>query len=190
MPRELGAFKEGAVGWCLVGGLVLTIISAILMWMFSVAGVYRGTYTRTPITNQINDAGAMNLVPLAFLGFTVGILLMLGAVGYGLWSEKTSNRGHRRVVANFRVQARYCYDASQQLICEDWDIDVADRPRFYVRGVSPDGLVGEYECTREVYYNSGEGMTGEAELQGKWLGRFTGYIGAQQPPQNDSTRTS
>jgi len=177
MSKEIGAFKEKTVGCLLVAGLVLTIVSFGLMWLFSVAGIYRGTYTRTPVTNQITDAGAMNLVPLTILGVAVGVGMMIGGVGYGLYTIKREHQGPRRTVPNFRVLARYCYDRDMQLITADWDIDVADRPKFYVRGVFEDGTVGEFQTTIEVYYQSGEGMTGEAEIQGKWLGRFVPYIG-------------
>ena len=177
MAREIGAFKERLVGWLLVLGLIVTIVSGILFWMFSVAGIYRGTYTRTPITNEITDVGAMNFVPLTILGIVVGLGMMFGGVGYGLWSAARQRTGGRRLIAHFRVLARYCYDRSQNLITAEYDIEVADRPRFYVRAVTPDGVVGEYETSEQVYFQAGEGMSGEAELQGQWLGRFTPYIG-------------
>jgi len=170
------------VGWLLVGGFAITIISGILLWMFSVAGIYRGTYTRTPITNQITDPGTLNLVPLTILGIVVGLLMMFGGLGYGFWTMSTEKSGQRKTISNFRVLARYCYDRTQQLLTSDVDIEIADRPRFYVRGVQPDGVVGEFETTIEVYYQAGEGMYGEAELQGKWLGRFVPYIGMADDP--------
>jgi hypothetical protein len=178
MPREIGAFKERIVGWLLVGGLVLTVISGGLCWLFSVAGIYRGTYTRTPVTNQITDPGTINLVPLTILGFVVGLAMMFAGVGYGAWSMAKSRKGPRRVVPNFKVLARYCYDSGQNLITADYDVDVAENPRYYVRGVLENGVVGEFETSPQVYYNAGEGMYGEAELQGQWLGRFMPYIGA------------
>ena len=177
MAREIGAFKERIVGWLLVLGLIITVISGILLWMFSVAGIYGGTYTRTPITNQITDPGALNLAPLAILGIAIGVLMMFGGVGYGFLAMANEKKGPRRTVSNFRVLARYCYDHSMQLITAEWDIDVADRPKFYVRGAFEDGQVGEFETSLEVYHQAGEGMTGDAELQGRWLGRFAPYIG-------------
>ena len=177
MKRELGAFREKVIGWTLVGGLALSILSGILLWMFSMAGVFRGTYTRTPVTNEITDAGALNLAPLAITGIAIGVLMMFGALGYGFWAMSTETSGRRKTVANFRVLARYCYDRNQQLLTADVDLDVADKPKFYVRGVLDNGVVGEFETTIEVFYQAGEGMYGEAELQGKWLGRFVPYIG-------------
>lgn len=180
MRREIGAFKERIVGWLLVSGLIVTVISIGLFWMFSVSGIYRGTYTRKPITNEITDAGTLNLVPLTILGIAIGVLTMFAGLGYGFYTMTKSRQGPRRVVPNFRVLARYCYDRSQNLITAEWDIEVADRPRFYVRGVMENGVVGEFETIAEVYFNAGEGMTGEAELQGQWLGRFVPYIGVAE----------
>ncbi len=182
MARELGAGKEKTVGCLLVFGLVLTILSCILLWVFSVAGVYRGTYTRTPITNVITDAGTLNYVPLTILGIVVGLVMMFSGLGFAFFTMSREKKGPRRTVSNFRVVARYCYDRTMQLITADWDIDVADRPKFYVRGMFEDGLVGEFETTLEVYYQAGEGMVGEAEVQGKWLGRFIPYIGKPSSP--------
>lgn len=177
MRRELGSGKERLVGWLLVGGFVLSIISGILMWVFSVAGIYRGTYTRKPITNEITDAGSLNLVPLTILGLAVGVLMMFGGVAFGFFAMSRDRSGPRKIEQNFRVLSRYCYDRSQNLITSDFDIEVAENPRFYIRGVLQSGVVGEFETTMEVFYQAGEGMFGEAELQGKWLGRFVPYIG-------------
>jgi hypothetical protein len=178
MFREIGAFKERIVGWLLVCGFAVTVICGFLCWMFSVAGIYRGTYTRKPLTNEITDAGAMNLVPLMIFGVAVGLLMMFAGIGYGLWTMSRQQKGTRRVVPNFRVLARYCYDRNQNLITAEWEVEAAEKPRFYVRGVMENGVVGEFETSIEVYFNAGEGMYGEAELQGQWLGRFVPYVGA------------
>jgi len=169
------------VGWLLVCGLIVTVISGILCWVFSVQGIYRGTYTRKAFTNEITDPGALNWVPLAITGIVIGLLMMFVGIGYGLWSMSRAQKGPRRTVPNFRVLARYCYDRSQNLITADWEVEAADRPRFYVRGVLENGVVGEFETSVQVYFNAGEGMSGEAELQGQWLGRFVPYIGAANP---------
>ena len=182
MAREIGAFKEKTVGCLLVAGLVVTIVSIGLLWVFSVSGIYRGTYTRKPITNEITDAGTLNLVPLTILGIVVGLGMMFGGLGYAFYTMSRQHKGPRRTEQHFRVLARYCYDRTMQLITAEWDIEVADRPKFYVRGMFEDGVVGEFETTMEVYYQAGEGMTGEAEIQGKWLGRFVPYIGV--PPSS------
>ncbi len=179
MWREIGAEKERIVGWLLVVGLIVSVISGILCWTFAAAGVFRGTYTRTPVTNQITDAGALNLVPLTIVGICVGLLMIVGGIGYGFLSMEQGRRGPRRTVSKFHVLARYCYDRNQNLVTSEADMDAVDRPKFYVRAVLEDGRVGEFEAPIEVFFSAGEGMTGDAELQGQWLGRFTPHIGYQ-----------
>jgi len=177
MRKEIGTVKERVIGWLLVCGLAVTVISGILFWMFSVAGIYRGTYTRKPITNEITDPGALNLVPLTILGILVGVLMMFAGVIYGFWTMFKSHKGPRRTEPNFRVLARYCYDRNQNLVMAEYDLDAVEDPRFYVKASLSNGVVGEFETSVEVFFNSGEGMCGEAELQGQWLGRFVPYVG-------------
>lgn len=178
------ALKEGWVGICLIGGLITFVVGLFLMWLFAVAGVFRGTYTREPITNRITDAGTLNLVPVAFGITTIGLLSFLGALAYALWNSKQEKIGPRREDDNVKVIARYAYDRKHNLLTELWQIESADRPRTYVRLLHQrDGMI-EYECPLEVYLAAGEGMWGTAEFQGKWLGKFTPRVGA--PPAHNT----
>ncbi|MEZ0325946.1 MAG: hypothetical protein ACAH95_08560 [Fimbriimonas sp.] len=174
------ALQQKTVGCLMIAGIVVSVVSFGLMWVFSVAGVYRGTYTRTPVTNEITDAGPLNLVPLMLTFVVVGMLMFLGGLGYGFWVVKHEKEGPRQTIENFHVVARYAYDKAGYHLVDDGQIEFADRPRFYVRGVMPNGFSSEYEATEAVWRQSGEGMYGEAELQGKWLGRFTPYVGVPQ----------
>ncbi len=164
----------------MIGGAVVSVVSFGLMWVFGVAGIFRGTYTRTPVTNEITDAGPMNLMPLMFTLAVIGLLMFLGALGYGFWVVKTEKEGPRERAENFHVLARYAYDKAGYHMVDDAQIEFADRPRFYIRGVMPNGVASEYECSEEVWRQAGEGMYGEAEIQGKWLGRFIPYVGVPQ----------
>ena len=174
--RYKGAFEEKSVGCVLVSGCLVSIFALFFSYLFGVAGVFRGTFTRTPGTNKITDAGTLNLVPITFMFLAIGVLMMVGAIGYGLFKSGTERKGTRNVEPNFRVLARYAYDGPQ-LITAEWDIEAAEKPRYYVRGVTHASLVIELETTVEVFYQAGEGMVGEAEIQGRWLGRFVPYIG-------------
>ena len=172
----MDARKEKLVGCLLAGGALLSFCSLPLMWMFAVSGVFRGTYTRTPVTNAITDAGTLNLVPLMITVFAVGLILMFAALGYGLLYNKRQTRGPRRVVADALVLSRYATDRQNNLL-SDWELEGAEDPRFFVRMRTPDGRVGEYPVAPETYFNCAEGMPGEVELQGRWVGRFTPYVG-------------
>lgn len=168
--------KEKAVGCALAGGFAITVISGILMWVFSLAGVFRATYTREAVTNRITDAGTLNLLPLMISIFAIGLLLMLGSVGYGLLYNSRLGSGPRRKVEDALILSRYALNPNGDFL-SDWELEGAEDPRFYVRMRTPDGKVGEYPVASETYFNCGEGMAGEAEIQGRWVGRFTPYIG-------------
>lgn len=177
----MDAFKEKTVGCLLVAGAVVTVLSLFLTWLFSVGGVFRGVATRDPVTDKISDVGTMNLAPVALTFSGIGILMMLGAVGYGLWFNSAALRGPRKVAPNARILSRYGYNRQGYMLNADWEFEAAEDPRYYVRMQIGPSQVSEYQCTEQVFFQCGEGMYGEAELQGNWLGRFTPYIG---PPQS------
>ncbi|RYG25580.1 DUF2500 family protein [bacterium] len=173
--------REKLTGCALVGGVFLMVASLFLGWVFGTGGVFRGTYTRTPITNTITDAGTLNLLPLTLLFFTVGLLLCIAAVGYGLLYNARQSSGPRRTVVDALILSRYALSPHGNML-SDWELEAAEKPRFYVRMRMPDGSVSEYPVAPETYFNCGEGMAGEAELQGRWIGRFTPYIGPRPNP--------
>ncbi len=168
--------KEKLVGCALAGGALLSFCSLPLMWMFAMAGVFHGTATRTPGTDRITDAGDLNLIPLMISVFTVGLLFMGAAVAYGLLYNTRQNKGPRTVIADALVLSRYAMN-KQGAFLSDFDLEAADDARFYVRMRTPDRRVGEYPVAPETYFNCAEGMLGEVELQGRWVGRFTPYVG-------------
>ena len=162
--------KEKVVGCVLAGGALMSFCSVPLMWMFGVAGGYRLTQTRG------GDAGPANFIPLMITVFTIGLLLMTAAVLYGLVYNRNLGKGTRRVVADALVLSRYAMTKQGDFL-SDWELEGVEDPRFYVRMRTPDGKVGEYPVAAETYFNCAEGMPGEVELQGRWVGRFTPYIG-------------
>jgi hypothetical protein len=177
--RQKGAFAEKSVGCVLSSGCLITVIASILTWMFTMGGVLHGTLTREPGSDRITDAGDLNLVPVSIFFLAVGVFMMIGAVGYGFWRNSQDRVGDRRVEQNLKVLARYVYE-SGRLLTSDWEIEGADNPRYYIRAMYANGVSEELETTPEVYFQCGEGMFGEAEIQSRWLGRFTPYIGV--PP--------
>jgi len=177
----MDATKEKLVGCALAGGLALTVVGLFLTWLFSVSGVYRGTYTRDVLHgDRITDAGTLNLVPLALLLTVFGIVILSVGIFYGLWYNKNHARGPRKVIEHARVLSRYGYNREGHMLTQSWEFAEADDPRFYVRMQTGQGQSAEYECVEQVFFQCGEGMWGEAEVQGKWLGKFTPYIGTPQ----------
>jgi hypothetical protein len=163
----------------LFGGLGMIALGLFLCWLFIAGGVMRGTYTRDVAAgDKITDAGTMNLVPLAITVVVVGVLMVGGSLVYGGMFVRNSRTGTRRKIEYFRVLARLATDRYGNLLTSDWEIEAADRVRYYVRGTFPNGPIDEYEVPEEVYFACGEGMTGEAEVQGRWIGRFVPYVGS------------
>ena len=177
-PNRLDALKQGTTGFLIIAGLVIVFCTGILMITFAMGGVFRGTYTRDPLTNKITDAGTMNWVPLTFVFFTLGIAMILGAVGYGLYNVATERRGPRQSRAA-KVLARYAFNRQGLMLVADWEIEAAENPRYYVRlDLGADLGTLECECSEQLFHQCGEGMTGTVELQGKWLGSFIPNVGA------------
>lgn len=176
------AFAEKTVGCLISSGCFISLVSLVLAYVFGVAGVFRGTFTREPITNKIRDAGTLNLVPLAIFFLAVGIVIAFSGVIIGLVKHFSSRTGPRKVVPYLRILARFAYEKGTMLNT-DVEIEMADRPRFYIRAMTPDQVVTELETTEAVFYQCAEGCVGEGELQGNWLGRFVPYIGTPSSSQ-------
>ena len=170
--REIGSSRERLIGWLMAGGFVLAAISIGLIGIQVLMGLSKGA-------NQgpSEPSSWFDFFHLTLIGAAAGILMLVGGLALGIFTERTQNTGPRQIEANFRVLSRMCFDKNFQLLITDIDIEHANKPRFYIRGMLQNGMVGEFETTIAVFYNAGEGMTGEAHLQGKWLGSFTPYIG-------------
>lgn len=175
--RGMSAFKEKAVGFLLVGGVVLFIAGIVLTFMFVGAGGMHGAMTREPGTDRIVDPGDMNLVPLGFLVIAAGVGMFGGGIGWAIWTHKHRHDGPMAVTPNVRVVGRYGYTHDGLMIHDEYEFEADDKPQYYVRLEVAPGRIDEYECRPETFFAAGEGMVGEAVLKGKWLGRFTPYIG-------------
>jgi hypothetical protein len=174
----MNPFKEKSVGCAMVAGLVLCGCGGFLTMLFTMGGVFRGVATREPVTDRITDAGTLNLVPLSFAMVAIGVFLALGALGYGLYySNRGSLKGPRQVVPNARVLGRYGVTRDNVYITDPIDFEVHDRLTYCVMLQLNEYDKAEFRCAPETFWQCGEGMYGEAEIQNKWLGRFTPYIG-------------
>lgn len=177
------AFKQKAVGLLLVLGAVFIVCGLGSSWVFSVAGVYRGTYTREPGTNKIVDGGALNLVPVAFTVVAVGVVFALLGLGYGWFTIATQTKGIAKTHDNVKILARYAINKSGDMLCEWYQIEEAyEDVRFYVRLILPSRDTIECECSEQVFHACGEGMYGRAVIQNRWLGQFIGYVGGAAAP--------
>lgn len=173
MPRDLGAAKEKGIGWLMAGGLVVTVVSVSLLGLSILLAVFKPQYeNHFPAIARLLD-----YFPATLIGVALGVLMMVVGLGYGLFALANQFGGIRQTHEQFRVLSRYCLDKNFNLLTADHDIEFAEKPRFYIRGMLYNGDVGEFETTIEVFYNAGEGMYGVATIQGNWIGSFVPYIG-------------
>ena len=175
MRKEIGSGRERTVGWLLYGGMAFAVFSVGMLVICILTSAFPALSPELPLIGKLGNSLSL---ALSIIGIALGMLMMFFGLGYGIYTTKTEKYGPRHREANFRVLSRFCLDKTHQLLISDFDIEVADKPKFYVRGALEDGSVGEFETTLEVFYQAGEGMTGEAEVQGKWLGSFIPYIGS------------
>lgn len=134
-------------------------------------------------------AGGLQMVRQGGVGNTSAMIALLGCVGLlgglalGVFTIFTGtamggleNRGVRKVDPNVKVIARYATNAQGETSVLDWEFE-DPKTRFYARLQLGDGTRAEFQCAREVFDQCGEGMRGEAQFQGRWLGSFRPYIG-------------
>ncbi|RYG49665.1 hypothetical protein EON79_00540 [bacterium] len=168
--------REKIVGFLLVASALGMVAILGLSWFFSVAGGFSMTATRDPISGAPTDGGTLNMLPLMLLFFVVCLGVFIGCLFYGIQYQKRSASGPRQVVENARVIARYLVGPNGEYLVESFDDDTVS-VRYYVRLQTGFNQTYEYETSADTYYQCPEGAFGEAELQRRWLGRFTVYIG-------------
>ena len=183
MFRE--ALKQRTIGWLLVVGAVFIVCGFAGSWVFSMAGVFHGTYTREAFTNKIRDPGTLNWVPLCLTLAAVGVLMCLGGFIYGWINIATERTGPQRTLDNVKVIARYAINRQGDMLSEWYQVEEArGTVRFYARLLLPTQETVEFECSESVFHACGEGMFGRAVLQNKWLGQFIGYVGSPVQPND------
>lgn len=115
-----------------------------------------------------------------------GVALVGASIFYGITVDQKTKVSAEVVEPNCRVMARYGVDDRNEIITADWAYD-SEGFRPFVRIHCPTRGAMELECAMPVWEQCGEGMLGEAVIQGRWLSSFRSYVGSVQvliPPQN------
>ncbi len=167
--------KQYAVGCGVLLGALISISSLFVGYALTSASVHRATITRDPTNGNVNDIGVGVYIPIAVVMFFSGILLSIGTLLYGYFQEKNKNQGARIVHQGSRIIARFAIDKNGLLITDESSFEFQDKLRYYVRVLSPTEGSLEYECAEPVFYQCGEGMLGDIEITGRWIGAFRPY---------------
>jgi hypothetical protein len=164
-PNRTEVFKQGTVGFLLIAGLIVAFCSGVLMMVFAVSGMVSGSHSD-------------GLFTTTKIGTIIGLVMVAGSAGFGFWSLATERSGPRKS-RPAKVVARYAFNRQGLMLVSQWEIEACPDAKYFVRldyGY-PDGTQ-ECECTEQVFYQCGEGMTGMAQVQGKWIGSFVPNVGA------------
>jgi hypothetical protein len=154
------------VGLCLMGaGLFLAML------MFVVGAIQSA---RMGGSNGLPIFAASGVFTAIFLAgvLTTGVTLVAGM--------RRATFGAKSVwrVDGARVQARYCVNHLGETIFQEEYIDFEDpQTRFFVRLEIPGRGTSEYRCAAPVWGQCGEGLTGNALVQGDWVSQFVRDIG-------------
>ncbi|MBS1716581.1 MAG: hypothetical protein JSS72_02470 [Armatimonadetes bacterium] len=166
--------RAGLIAFLVLGGIVLIGFSYLL-------GLTFGWVTILSIpTHGTKSNGALAQMGLSALGFLVGFGMIVAGIALGFAIHITRFFGFRRTVTHCKIIARYVLNSEHQHASED-DVAVGQSVRYYVKLAAPYRGPMEFECVPDVFFSCGEGMVGEAQFQGRWLGRFTPYIGVVPP---------
>lgn len=163
--------KERLLGWLIYGGCGLFVIGlgGLLLTLLFSFGVMMGASGEGPVGNVI-------------VGFTIfclvgGIVAGVTGLVVGHVFNARIHSGPRSTLPHAFIVGKFALDEDQNPVISTWEWTERDDLRFFVRMRTDRQRVSEYECHKDVFFLCGEGMTGQAEVQGRWLGRFTPYIG-------------
>lgn len=172
--------RQRLVAWGLGIGVAMVLFCGVGTYMAAAGSVFRATATRDAVSGAIRDMGPANAALASFGGVILGLVLIGGTLIYGVLLDRNETKGMLVGIEHARVVARYALTNDGILHTDPIDIEHADRPKFYVRLALPQQGSIEFRTSPETFWNCGEGMTGTAEIQGKWLGRFLPYMQASR----------
>lgn len=157
----MNARRENQIAWMLILGIALVLLG-ILTTMLAM-GAAMNLKSKAPLTFII-------MGPLMFVG---GIIL----AGYGVFSGHMTNRksasGGVQVLSNCYIVGKYALNERGEMVFSDYEVLDHPKCKFFVRIKNAQGQDFELECARELMDQIGEGMVGNVQMKGRWLGSFT-----------------
>ncbi|MFQ3611983.1 MAG: hypothetical protein SNJ72_10880, partial [Fimbriimonadales bacterium] len=156
--------ERHGMGWLLMLGGAMMLLGFLITGITCLGGIVNFTRHGDP-----------SLLLIAWLGVAVavaGILIMAGVFGYGIWLDRNRFKGPQTTLNPVYVVATYVVDRTTQETVSYWREYPVEQLRFFVRLRLPNRRDDEFECAPELFSSVGEGMMGEAVVQGNWLCSF------------------
>ena len=165
--------KETATGCALFGGIAMAFGGVVLTVMLYMGGTLAMMKNR-----DVSMWAARAIGPALIL---LGLLTAGAALVYGIREGRRVTSGKGALMdPTAKVLARYAYERDGNMVVDDWLFDERDDLKFYVKLQLTGGAIREFQCRREVHAMCGEGMTGAATFDGRWLGGFVPQMGGGQ----------
>ena len=156
----MDARKENQIAWMLILGVAISLIGiVVLIFAF---GSAMSLKSKTPPI----------VIALGPIMIIAGIALAGWGVFYGHASNRKAEKGGVRYLPDCYVVGRFAYNENKDMIFSDFEEMDSPKDKFYVRIKTADGRDEEFECSRDLILQVGEGMIGNAQSQGRWLGSF------------------
>ncbi len=157
----MNARKENQIAWMLLLSIAL-ILGGIFMTMIGF-GSAMGIKSKSPI-----------------FFIAMGPVMVIGGVVLAAWGVFTGHLSNRKMESSGPQFLSRCYivgryginEIGEMLFTDFEDLD-HPKSKFFVRIKTSEGKDEEYECSRELISQIGEGMVGNVQVRGKWLGSFT-----------------
>ncbi|MCW5941875.1 MAG: hypothetical protein KIS66_06570 [Fimbriimonadaceae bacterium] len=167
--------REDRVGCLILLGVGLIVVGAVSSLLMFAGGVFRFTFTRA-------EGGDASMLLQSWAGVVVLVIgLAMTGAGYALgWrgakSVTAPNQAPMRM-PDVRVTTRFAEIPGIGMWFQDFDTLDDPKTRFVVQVELPTGDIREFQCDQAVCEQCGEGMVGEAIVQGGWMSSFHPYTG-------------
>lgn len=159
--------RDMTIGWLMFAGLIILFVGGGATYVLAIGGGVGGA--------QVD--GIFNVVKWVPV---LGLIMYLSGLIYGIKSERTEYSGVQKPLQHCRIIARYAITRDHRMVTDETEFEFLDRPKYFVKMLSPTEGSVEYQCHPAVFMNCGEGMMGDAVVQGQWLGTFRPYLNMQE----------
>lgn len=167
--------REDRVGCLLFSGVATIVVGVIYTALTFAGGVLRFTYTRA-------EGGDASMLLQSWLGVVIIVVgLALSGLGFALGfrgaRQATVPKQAPMRLTDVRVTTRFAEIPGIGMWFQDFDTLDDPKMRFLVQIELPTGDIREFQCAQAVCEQCGEGMVGEAVVQGGWMSSFQPYTG-------------
>ncbi len=180
MAGGIGERQERLATFLIYGGLAAIGIGILLTLLLSLGSIVR----LASVGGQ--DRAALFLPVIGPALAALGLLSLVAGFVYGVVmgrKQQAHATGNVIVDPNAHVVAKFGISDEGELLTQEWQFEREDIEITYlVKLQLTGGRIAEFQTSRETWEFCGDGMWGEATMDGLWLGRFVPRRVATLPP--------